>query len=151
MPDDGEEKMTLKELKARTMLLLNRYVESALSKQEPWMFEAEVNVKFDSSKETKPFFIRGFADRVDKDEGGSVRIIDFKTREYSEAAHEGYKRQLALYRIASNRGILGETGCLNFPSSYIAYLNPKGLDLREIEPDLDSESQLVFSYCTLKQ
>lgn len=137
MPDDGEEKMTLKELKARTMLLLNRYVESDLSKQEPWMFEAEVNVKFDSSKETKPFFIRGFADRVDKDEGGSVRIIDFKTREYSEAAHEGYKRQLALYRIASNRGILGETGCLNFPSSYIAYLNPKGLDLREIEPDLE--------------
>lgn len=132
-----EKENSPKELKTRTMLLLNRYIESDLSKQEPWMLEAEVNVKFDGNSLDKPFFIRGFADRVDKDKSGSIRIIDFKTREYSEDAHKGYRRQLALYRIASSRGILGEFGCLNFPSSYIAYLNPKGLMLKEIEPDLN--------------
>ena len=29
-------------------------------------------------------------------------------------------------------------GQLNFTNSYIAYLNPKGLDLREIEPNLNN-------------
>ena len=131
-----EEPLDAKTLKARTMILLNRYCRSDLSRQQPWMFEAEVNVKFEGNGLTRPFFIRGFADRVDRDDGGNIRIIDFKTREYSEEAHNGYKRQLALYRIASARGVLGESGCLNFADSYIAYLNPKGLDLRQIEPDL---------------
>ena len=123
-------------LKSKTMTLLNRYIESDLSKTKPWLFEAEVNVKFDGNAQTKPFFIRGFVDRVDLEEGNNIRIIDFKTREYSPEAHEGYKRQLALYRIAASRGVIGEMGCLNFADSYIAYLNPKGLDLREIEPNL---------------
>ena len=118
------------------MTLLNRYIESDLSKTKPWLFEAEVNVKFDGNAETKPFFIRGFVDRVDLEEGNNIRIVDFKTREYSAEAHEGYKRQLALYRIAASRGVIGEVGCLNFADSYIAYLNPKGLDLREIEPNI---------------
>ncbi|MBQ2591649.1 MAG: PD-(D/E)XK nuclease family protein, partial [Candidatus Riflebacteria bacterium] len=125
-----------KHLKSKTMTLLNRYIESDLSKTKPWLFEAEVNVKFDGTAETKPFFIRGFVDRVDLEEGNNIRIVDFKTREYSLEAHEGYKRQLALYRIAASRGVIGEVGCLNFADSYIAYLNPKGLDLREIEPNI---------------
>ena len=125
-----------KVLKSKTMTLLNRYIESDLSKTKPWLFEAEVNVKFDGNAQTKPFFIRGFVDRVDLEEGNNIRIIDFKTREYSPEVHEGYKRQLALYRIAASRGVIGEMGCLNFADSYIAYLNPKGLDLREIEPNL---------------
>ena len=125
-----------KHLKSKTMTLLNRYIESDLSKTKPWLFEAEVNVKFDGNAETKPFFIRGFVDRVDLEEGNNIRIVDFKTREYSAEAHEGYKRQLALYRIAASRGVIGEVGCLNFADSYIAYLNPKGLDLREIEPNI---------------
>ena len=127
---------SLKILKTKTMTLLNRYIESDLSRIKPWLFEAEVNVKFDGNDQTKPFFIRGFVDRVDLEEGNNIRIIDFKTREYSPEAHEGYKRQLALYRIAASRGVIGEMGCLNFANSYIAYLNPKGLDLREIEPNL---------------
>ena len=125
-----------KVLKFKTMTLLNRYIESDLSKTKPWLFEAEVNVKFDGNAQTKPFFIRGFVDRVDLEDGNNIRIIDFKTREYSPEAHEGYKRQLALYRIAASRGVIGEMGCLNFANTYIAYLNPKGLDLREIEPNL---------------
>lgn len=124
-------------LKSKTMTLLNRYIESDLSKTKPWLFEAEVNVKFDGNNLTKPFFIRGFVDRVDLEESGDIRIIDFKTREYSPEAHEGYKRQLALYRIASSRGVIGKMGQLNFANSYIAYLNPKGLDLHEIEPNLN--------------
>ena len=146
--NDSEEKLIPEELKAKTMVLLKKYVESDLSRQKPWMFEAEVNVKFDGSKGTKPFFIRGFADRVDKDDGGNIKIIDFKTREYSKEAHNGYKSQLALYRIASSRGVLGEMGCLNFTSSYIAYLNPKGLQLKEIEPDIDSFEEDVSRVVT---
>jgi ATP-dependent exoDNAse (exonuclease V) beta subunit len=124
-------------LKYKTMTLLNRYIESGLSKTKPWLFEAEINVKFDGNNLTKPFFIRGFVDRVDLEENGDIKIIDFKTREYSPEAHEGYKRQLALYRIASSRGVIGKMGQLNFANSYIAYLNPKGLDLHEIEPNLN--------------
>ena len=127
-----------KELKSKTMTLLNRYIESDLSRIKPWLFEAEVNVKFDGNSITKPFFIRGFVDRVDLEEGNNIKIIDFKTREYCPEAHESYKRQLALYRIASSRGVIGEMGKLNFTNSYIAYLNPKGLDLREIEPNLNN-------------
>ena len=127
-----------KELKSKTMTLLNRYIESDLSRIKPWLFEAEVNVKFDGNSITKPFFIRGFVDRVDLEEGNNIKIIDFKTREYCPEAHESYKRQLALYRIASSRGVIGEMGQLNFTNSYIAYLNPKGLDLREIEPNLNN-------------
>ena len=125
-------------LKQKTMTLLNRYIESDLSKTKPWLFEAEVNVKFDGNGMTEPFFIRGFVDRVDLEEGNNIKIIDFKTREYNEKAHESYKRQLALYRIASSRGVIGEMGQLNFANSYIAYLNPKGLDLIEIEPNLNN-------------
>ena len=126
-----------KTIKSKVMTLLNRYIESDLSHTKPWLFEAEVNVKFDGNGITKPFFIRGFVDRVDLEEGNNIKIIDFKTREYSEEAHEGYKRQLALYRIASSRGVIGERGQLNFSKSYIAYLNPKGLDLQEIDPNLN--------------
>lgn len=136
--EENGEKLSSEKLKERVMLLLNRYIESDLSRKEPWMFEAEVNVKFDGDGKIKPFFIRGFADRVDRDKSDNIRIIDFKTREYDPEIHEYYKRQLALYRIASARGVLGDSGCLNFSSSYIAYLNPKGLDLREIEPDLEN-------------
>ena len=135
---NNNEESFIHNLKARTMTLLNRYIESDLSKTQPWLFEAEVNVKFDGNSITKPFFIRGFVDRVDLEEGNNIKIIDFKTREYSPEAHESYKRQLALYRIASSRGVIGEMGQLNFTNSYIAYLNPKGLDLREIEPNLNN-------------
>ncbi len=127
-----------KVLKTKTMTILNRYIESDLSRIKPWLFEAEVNVKFDGNSITKPFFIRGFVDRVDLEEGNNIKIIDFKTREYSEEAHESYKKQLALYRIAASRGVIGEMGQLNFANSYIAYLNPKGLFLHEIEPNLNN-------------
>jgi len=32
--------------------------------------------------------------------------------------------------------VLGETGCLNFARSFIAYLTADGLRLEEIEPDM---------------
>lgn len=116
---------------ART--IIRQYVFSELGSSEPWMIEAEVNVKFDATD--GPFFIRGFADRVDRHDG-EIRIIDFKTRKYSPEAHEAYRDQLALYRIAASRGVLGEAGCLNFARSFIAYLAPDELRLVEIEPDL---------------
>lgn len=110
--------------------ILKQYVNSELGSTAPWQTEAEVNVKFDGG-----FFIRGFADRVDKFENGEIRIVDYKTREYSKEAHERYKRQLTLYMIAVRRGVLGEANCLNFARAYIAYMTPNSLELVEIEPD----------------
>lgn len=124
---------------ART--IIRRYVSSELGHTEPWMIEAEVNVKFDAPE--GPFFVRGFADRVDRSDG-EIKIIDFKTRKYTPEAHASYRDQLALYRIAASRGVLGEAGCLNFARSYIAYLTPDSLELVEIEPELVSiEEQLA--------
>lgn len=113
--------------------IVQNYAESELGQSEPWMVEAEVNVKFASTD--RPFFLRGFADRVDRLHG-MTRIIDFKTRNYSVEAHEQYRNQLALYRIAANRGVLADAGCLDFAMSYIAYLSFDEVRLVEIEPDL---------------
>lgn len=113
--------------------ILRQYVLSELGNTEPWMIEAEVNVKFASP--AGDFFVRGFADRVDRRDG-EVFIIDFKTRRYSAEAHESYREQLALYRIAAARGVLGESGCLNYARSSVAYLAPDLVQLVEIEPDL---------------
>lgn len=113
--------------------ILRKYVYSELGSTQPWMIEAEVNVKFDSPQGA--FFVRGFADRVDR-RHGEVSIIDFKTRHYTPEAHESYREQLALYRIAALRGVLGEAGCLNFARSSIAYLTADGVNIVEIEPDL---------------
>lgn len=109
------------------------YTASELGKTEPWQIEAEVNVKFDGGG--RPFFVRGFADRVDRSDT-EIRIIDFKTRKFSAEAHAGYSDQLALYRIAASRGVLGELGCLSFARSYIAYLTYDEVHVAEIEPDL---------------
>jgi len=115
--------------------IVENYARSELGLTEPWMVEAEVNVKFASL--ARPFFVRGFADRVDRLDG-ITRIIDFKTRNYSAAAHMQYKNQLALYRIAANRGVLADAGCLDFAMSYIAYLSFDDIKIVEIEPDLQS-------------
>ncbi|NLF98396.1 MAG: ATP-dependent helicase [Candidatus Riflebacteria bacterium] len=111
------------------------YTASPLGKSEPWQIEAEVNVKFEGNG--RPFFVRGFADRVDRSDN-EVSIIDFKTRKYSAEAHAGYSDQLALYRIAASRGVLGELGCLSFSRSFIAYLTYDDVKVVEIEPDLPS-------------
>ena len=109
------------------------YIASELGKTEPWQIEAEVNVKFEGNG--RPFFVRGFADRVDRSEN-EIRIFDFKTRKYSAEAHTGYSDQLALYRIAASRGVLGDLGCLSFARSYIVYLTYDEVKIVEIEPDL---------------
>lgn len=119
--------------KPRIHRLFNKYMGSNLSSTCPWQIEAEVNIKFEASSGS--FFLRGFADRVDKD-NSEVKIIDFKTRSYSEDAHRGYTDQLALYMIASTRGVLGDSGCLNFARSFIAYVDEPELKLVELEPDL---------------
>lgn len=113
--------------------MMHSYIGSELSSQAPWMMEAEVNVKFDSADGA--FFLRGFADRVDRDESG-VRIIDFKTARYRPEKHVGYADQLALYLIAASRGVLGDSGCLNFGRAFIVYVGEPSLRLVEIEPDL---------------
>lgn len=121
--------------------IMRKYTASELGKSAPWMIEAEVNIKF--SDAGGEFFIRGFADRVDRRDG-EISIIDFKTRHYSPEAHAGYRDQLALYRIAAARGVLGETGCLNFARSFIAYLTADELRLEEIEPDMVAfESEIL--------
>ncbi len=122
--------------------ILRKYVYSELGVTRPWMIEAEVNVKFDSTDGA--FFVRGFADRVDRHDG-EIGIIDFKTRRYTPEAHESYREQLALYRIAASRGVLGETGCLNFARSSIAYLTPEEVKIVEIEPDLQGFEKDVFA------
>lgn len=114
--------------------LIKSYFESELGQQVPWQIEAEVNVKFELGADS--FYLRGFADRVDKSESGEIRIIDFKTRAFSSFAHESYRSQLALYRIAASRGILGKMGDLNFAKSFIAYVTEEKLELVEIEPDM---------------
>lgn len=113
-------------------IVLN-YTTSELGKSEPWQIEAEVNVKFAGNGQ--PFFVRGFADRVNRSDS-EISIIDFKTRKYSAEAHTGYSDQLALYRIAAARGILGDFGCLNFARSFIAYLTYDEVKVVEIEPDI---------------
>lgn len=115
--------------------IVENYARSELGLTEPWMVEAEVNVKFNNL--ASPFFVRGFADRVDR-QNGITRIIDFKTRNYSAEAHQQYKNQLALYRIAANRGVLADAGCLDFAMSYIAYLSFDDIKIVEIEPDLQT-------------
>lgn len=125
--------------------IVKKYAESELGRSEPWMVEAEVNVKFTSTD--RPFFVRGFADRVDR-LSGMTRIIDFKTRHYSPQAHEQYRNQLALYRIAANRGVLAESGCLDFAMSYIAYLNADGVKLVEIEPELQQFEDDIVAVVT---
>ncbi|OQB50098.1 MAG: ATP-dependent DNA helicase PcrA [bacterium ADurb.Bin157] len=123
-----------KSSRQRVMGLVKSYFESELGRQKPWQIEAEVNVKFGVGAAS--FFLRGFADRVDKSESGEIRIIDFKTRGFSPIAHDSYRNQLALYRIAASRGILGKVGDLNFAKSYIAYVTEEKLELVEIEPDM---------------
>ncbi|MDD2624858.1 MAG: PD-(D/E)XK nuclease family protein, partial [Candidatus Riflebacteria bacterium] len=123
-----------KSSRQRVMGLVKSYFESELGRQKPWQIEAEVNVKFGVGADS--FFLRGFADRVDKSESGEIRIIDFKTRGFSPIAHESYRNQLALYRIAASRGILGKVGDLNFAKSFIAYVTEEKLELVEIEPDM---------------
>lgn len=116
--------------------LVRRYVPSELGRTAPWRIEAEVNVKLEGEKDEPPFFVRGFADRIDRYANGELRIIDYKTRAYSQKTHEGYAKQLALYRLAAQRGVLGDTGCLNIASSYIAYITQDEIKLVELEPDL---------------
>lgn len=113
--------------------IVKQYVLSELAQKEPWMIEAEVNVKFDAPEGA--FFVRGFADRVDRNDG-EIRIIDFKTKRFTPEAHASYRDQLALYRIAASRGVLGDIGCLNFARSHIAYLTPDDVQIIEIEPQL---------------
>jgi DNA helicase-2/ATP-dependent DNA helicase PcrA len=120
-------------VRPRLKLLLNSYLRSELSSIKPWMQEAEVNIKFGAS--SGPFYLRGYADRVDRNEA-EVKIIDFKTRSFSALAHASYSDQMALYLIGAARGVLGQTGCLNFASGYIAYINQSKIELHELKPDL---------------
>lgn len=125
---------------ARAQHILEHYLDSDLGCSAPWLTEAEINIKFNSA--TGPFFIRGFADRVDRSEAG-IRILDYKTMHYSPEIHARFETQMALYQIASRRGVLGESGCLNFPESCIAYLSTKGLNIVTIEPDLQAFEHFV--------
>jgi DNA helicase-2/ATP-dependent DNA helicase PcrA len=120
-------------VKNRVLQLFASYIASELSSLAPWQIEAEVNMKFMAP--AGPFFLRGFADRVDKSPT-EVKIIDFKTRSYSIEAHSSYADQLALYMIAATRGVLGDFGCLNFASCHIAYVSEQETRLVELSPDL---------------
>ncbi len=125
-------------VRQRVHRMFRNYLESELSSKQPWMIEAEVNVKFET--ENGAFFLRGFADRVDRDES-EVRIIDFKTSRYNEETHAAFSDQLALYMIAANRGVLGKLGCLSFARSFIAYVNEPNMILAELEPNLPAFEQ----------
>ena len=129
------------EVKPRVEKLISSYLNSKLANIKPWMTEAEVNLKFNAPSGS--FFLRGFADRVDNNEEG-INIIDFKTRSFDAKAHQSYADQLALYLIAAQRGILGESGCLNFPRASIAYVNPGKLEVVDLTPDLiDFEKRAI--------
>jgi DNA helicase-2/ATP-dependent DNA helicase PcrA len=124
---DGEEAAL------RASKLLEVYIGSELAQSEPFLMEAEVNIKFNAP--TGPFFLRGFVDRVNNI-NGEIQIVDFKTRSYSPEAHKKYSDQLALYLIAAQKGVIGKIGALNFPSAHIAYLTQEKLELKKIAPDL---------------
>ncbi|MBI3039056.1 UvrD-helicase domain-containing protein [bacterium] len=113
--------------------ILTQYLSSEVSREDPWMLEAEVNLRLDAP--SGPFIIHGFSDRVDRI-GQNIRIIDYKVRGYNPKPHSGYSKQMALYLAAARRGILGETGSLNFAEAAIAYLTEKSADLVSIEPQI---------------
>jgi DNA helicase-2/ATP-dependent DNA helicase PcrA len=129
------------EVKPRVENLIASYLKSRIASIEPWMTEAEVNLKFNAPSGS--FYLRGFADRVDNNEEG-INIIDFKTRSFDAQAHQSYADQLALYLIAAQRGVLGESGCLNFPRASIAYVSPGTLKIVDLNPDLvDFEKRAI--------
>jgi len=118
---------------ARAQAMLQQYLGTEPAGTDAWLLEAEVNVRLDAA--SGPFFLRGFADRVDRD-GDEVRIVDYKTRPFTPEAHAGYARQVALYLAAARRGILGQVGALNFARAEILYLAPTQAWLVPAEPDL---------------
>lgn len=126
----------------RGRAVLINYACSEFAQAEPWLVEAEVNVKFEAAFGS--FFVRGFVDRVDRHEDG-VKIYDFKTMKHSERVHNSFLQQMALYRIASDRGVLGDSGCLNFPELKIVYLTPESIKTVPIEPDVVGLENFVVS------
>lgn len=128
--------------KTRILRILEKYTRSDLASKKPFMSEAEINVKFNA--DSGAFFMRGFIDRVDKTEEEVTKIIDFKTRTFSEKSHLKYEKQAALYLIAAQRGVLGEIGNFNIAEASIAYLSDSGLNLVPITPNiLDFENEAI--------
>ncbi len=61
----------------------------------------------------EPFYLRGFIDRIDRNEAGQFRIVDYKTGGPAafgkNALHRHHKLQLPLYALAARDGLgLGE-------------------------------------------
>ncbi|MBF0499062.1 MAG: ATP-dependent helicase [Candidatus Riflebacteria bacterium] len=119
----------------RARAILNRYLVSPLAAHDAWLLEAEINMRF--SAPSGSFRIRGFADRVDLD-GDDISVIDYKTRNFTQEAHAGYTRQMALYLAAARHGILGRLGELNFARIELVYLTPEEVRIEPSEPDLEA-------------
>lgn len=122
-----------KAVQTRVNSVLARYLESDLAAHDPWLLEAELNLRIESP--SGPFLVRGFADRVDR-EGSEIRIIDYKTHPFHPALHSSYALQMALYLAGAQRGILGDSGALNFAQVVVAYLTEDSIQLVEANPDI---------------
>ncbi|MFZ2958371.1 MAG: ATP-dependent DNA helicase [Candidatus Ozemobacteraceae bacterium] len=120
-------------VKQRAEKILAQYMTSQPACRDAWLLEAEVNLRFHAPSGS--FLLRGFADRVDQD-GPQITVIDYKTRPFSQDAHESYARQMALYLTAAQRGILGHPGQLNFARIELVYLTPSEVRIESSEPDL---------------
>lgn len=126
---DYEEDSALKAQK-----ILSLYSRHEIGKTEADRFEAEVHLRFDDLEE--PFYLRGFADRVDLSSSG-VTIYDFKTHRFFPKSHEEYAFQMALYLSAAMQGVLGTIGKLNFPEVRIVYLSENKITVKASEPNLE--------------
>lgn len=119
-------------MQRKASVILDKYLGHRLAMIKPDMLEAEANLRLQT--DSGPFFIRGFADRVDRD-GPDINVIDYKTHAYDKKKHESYERQMALYLTSARRGILGDIGKLNFAETQIAYLGEDGTTIERCEAD----------------
>ncbi len=123
--------------RAQAWPILLAYLRHPWSQTDPWLVEAEVNLRM--GREPLTFWLRGFADRVDRSDDG-VRIVDYKTGRPGTARHRRYARQMALYVIAASRGVLGDgpqggQRLLTYPTASILYLGADRAVDWPIEPD----------------
>ena len=62
-----------------------------------------------TTRKGSTFLLRGFIDRVDRNKGGGIRIIDYKTSSSygftNQAVREGKKLQLPLYALAAQQAL----------------------------------------------
>ncbi|NLM17421.1 MAG: ATP-dependent helicase [Candidatus Riflebacteria bacterium] len=123
--------------------LIKSYMQSKMAKQAPWLSEAEINLRFETP-DGHPFYLKGYIDRIDKDERG-LMITDFKTHAYSAESHEAYKNQMAFYMLAADRRVFEEMDSLPFTSGRIAYITAKTTEIKAYDPDLLNFKNFVIS------